>query len=284
MRIAALIAGILTLLLFGCTPKETGGKTRVAVSFEPQAWLLEQIAGDDIDIVTLIPSGSDPENYQPTVGVMKNLAGASAYFSLGTPGFEESMGKNIRENFPGLKVTDTSAGLEKIYGTHADTPRNDRGSDPHVMTSLRNCIQIAESMKRTLVEMNPEKAERYEEGYEKLKDRLTRLDREWSAKKLKGKTIVVRHPMLSYFAKDYGIRQLALEQDGKEPTPLQLSRQIGSIREASPTLAVTDPSGSGRSLIEGLASDLGIKVVEANLDTRDWIEQLNRLADEIDRN
>lgn len=283
MRTLAVVACILTVLLSGCGRKEESGKPRVAVSSEPLAWLLRQIAGDDVETVTLIPPGSNPETYQPSVGTMKELANASVFFTLNTPGFEKSLGNSIAGNFPDLPITDVSEGIEKIYGTHAATNESENGFDPHMLTSLRNCMMIGETMTETLSEMFPDKAASYAGAYGKLRTRLSELDSIIATKDIKGKTIVVKHPVLTYFARDYGIRQIALEKEGKEPTPLQLSAQIESIRNASPSIVVTEPSGNN-ALETQVSEELGIPMVEVNLSSDKWIDELSRTADEIDRN
>ena len=117
MRLLSIFS-ILLVILSGCSGGRKDDRPAIAVSFEPQAWMLEQIAGDDFDIVTLLPAGSDPETYQPSISTMKGLGKAEAFFTLGTDGFEKSLTDNIASNFPGLKVVDCSEGVAKIFGTH----------------------------------------------------------------------------------------------------------------------------------------------------------------------
>lgn len=281
MKKTELLLCVMTILLFSCGRQGGSSRTQIAVSYEPQAWLLKQIIGDDMDIVTLIPAGSNPETYQPTMSTMKRLSDASVYFTLGTRGFEESTAESVSDNFSRLQVIDTSIGIDKIFGTHSGATDYGNGFDPHLTTSLRNCIKIAENMTIVLTKLYPERADIYLANCRNLTDRLTKLDKELIGRRMAGKTIIVQHPILSYFAKDYGIHQIALEIDGKEPTPVELSAKIDTIRKACPTLAVIDKSQN--SILEKqVAKELSIETISVNLDSKDWIEEIKRLADEID--
>lgn len=283
MKIFYVVICVMLTLFSGCSKGKESDKSCVAVSSEPLAWLLTQIAGDDIEIVTLIPGGSNPETYSPTAGTMKDLAKSSAFFTLDAPGFEKNLGNTLASNFPNLLISDVSSNIEKIYGTHAETTESEDGFDPHMLNSLKNCSMIAMAMTETLSDMFPEHSEEYANACNQLKAKLSDLDRELSAKNLKGKSIVVRHPILSYFARDYNISQIALEQEGKEPSPMQMSVQIDNIRKASPSIVVTEPTGSN-SIERQLSEQLNIPIIEVNLSTKDWIKELKRIADEIDRN
>lgn len=281
MRKTEFLLCFMTILLFSCGRQGGSSRTQIAVSYEPQAWLLKQIIGEDMDIVTLIPAGSNPETYQPTINTMKRFSDASVYFTLGTRGFEESISESFSDNFSKLQVLDTSIGIDKIFGTHSGATDYGHGFDPHLMTSPRNCIKIAENMTTVLTKLYPERADIYQENCKNLTDRLARLDKQLIDKHMVGKTIVVQHPILSYFAKDYGVNQIALEIDGKEPTPVELSAQIDTIRKACPTLVVIDKSQNS-ILAKQVATELSVKTISVNLDSKDWIEEVKRLADEID--
>lgn len=277
---------MLVMILGGCGSGQKDDRAAIAVSFEPQAWILKQIAGDDFDIVTLIPSKSDPETYQPSVSTMKNLGQAKVYFTLGTPGFEESMGRSISSNFPNLMIEDAAEGITRIYGTHSDHSHDDgnepSGFDPHMLTSIRNCIIMADNMTETLAELYPENEDRYREQNRRLKDELRALDDSISGLSLRDKSIVVRHPILSYFAHDYGIRQLSLETDGKEPSPMQIMKMTEEIKEADPVMMVADKSSTSDRDAE-TAKQLGLEMMEVSLNSADWLNNLRRIAHEIDR-
>lgn len=279
-----LIALILTT--GGCAANQTDDRDAIAVSFEPQAWIAEKIAGDDLDIITLLPAGSDPEVYQPSISTMKNLGKAKAYLTLGTSGFEESVIQNITRNFPQLKIVDSSKGIEKLYGSHgSDKDLNSKGKtdfDPHIMTSVRNCIMIADNIAKTLAETYPEKASKYIAAGQTLKEKLREYDDSISKMNLEGRSIVIRHPSLSYFARDYGVGQISLSDAGKEMSPLQMRQRIEATSRVNPMIMVVEKEHESSSDYD-TARQLGIDTIQVALNTASWIKDLMRISHEIDR-
>lgn len=281
MRYLTLLS--ILLIMCGCSSGNKESRSAIAVSFEPQAWMLRQIAGDDFDIVTLLPAGSDPENYQPSISTMRGLGNSDAFFTLGTLGFEKSLTDNISSNFPDLKIIDSSEGIEKIMGTHGHShshSHEEENFDPHLLTSFSNCIVIARNMTESLASLYPDKADKYREAGNNLVARLQEMEDSVAAMNLKDKAVVIRHPSLSYFARDYGIRQIPLQEDGKETSPLQLKRRLEEIRNTSPSLFVSEKEHASPSDSE-TAKELGIGLIEVSLNSSQWLDDLMRLSKEI---
>lgn len=275
----------LALISGSCGGKHETHRDAIAVSFEPQAWMARQIAGDDLDIITLLPAGSDPEVYQPSISTMKGLADANVYLSLGTPGFEESIANNISRNFPDLKIIDCAEGIDKIYDSHAtegDIRNNEESFDPHLLASIRNSILIADNIAKTLSEIYPEKSTKYREAGKALKERLTALDDSIKRMNISGKPFVIRHPSLSYYARDYGANQIALSDVGKETSPIQLKRRIDASSESAPAVMVVEKEHASPSDFD-TARQLGVDTIRVSLNTSSWINDIMRISHEIDR-
>ncbi|MDE6552729.1 MAG: zinc ABC transporter substrate-binding protein [Muribaculaceae bacterium] len=287
MRLFSLFS-ILLIILSGCGGGHTSDRPAIAVSFEPQAWMLKQIAGDDFDIVTLLPAGSDPETYQPSISTMKDVGKAEAFFTLGTDGFEKSLTQSIASNFPDLKVVDCTAGVEKITGTHGhhDGDGQDHESeefDPHMLASIRNSIEIADNMTRYMMTIHPEKSDEYQRAGEELKALMKAMDDSICKMNIKGKSFAMRHPSLSYFARDYGLNQIALQSDGKEASPLQISRQMDQMKESGARVFITEKEHASVG-DEETAGQLGLNTIEVSLNSKDWLDDLMKTANEINRN
>ena len=254
--ITGILLTMLVMIIGGCSG---GGKTdraAIAVSFEPQAWMLRQIAGDDFDIITLLPAGSDPETYQPSIGTMKGLGKAEVYFTLGTDGFERSLTSGIASNFPQLKVVDITEGVDKITGTHGHHDHD--GHDHGHWDSYR---KTAETLKR----------------------RLKAMDDSIGNMGLSGKSFAMKHPSLSYFSRDYGLNQIALHADGKEASPIQLRRQMDSLTNSGTKVFIVEKEHASPGDDE-TARQLGLKTVEVSLNSADWLDDLMKTANEINRN
>ena len=291
MRLHCITGMLLTMLVMiigGCNRGRSDDRAAIAVSFEPQAWMLKQIAGDDYDIVTLLPAGSDPETYQPSISTMKELGKAEAYFTLGTDGFEKTLASGISSNFPELKVVDCTEGVEKITGTHGhhhdDGHHHDEEEfDPHILSSIKNSITIADNMTGYLALIHPERADKYRESGEKLKNRLKAIDDSISGMHVSGKSFAMKHPSLSYFARDYELSQIALQADGKEASPLQLRRQMEAMKDSGTKVFIMEKEHASPG-DEETAKQLGLKTIEVSLNSADWIDDLIKTADEINRN
>ena len=286
MRLLSIFS-ILLVILSGCGGGQKDDRPAIAVSFEPQAWMLEQIAGDDFDIVTLLPAGSDPETYQPSISTMKGLGKSDAFFTLGTDGFEKSLTENIASNFPDLKVVDCTEGVEKIIGTHGhhDHDGHDHDGeefDPHMLASIKNSIKIADNMTRYLMAIHPEKADVYQKAGEKLKTRMQAMDDSICNMNISGKSFAMRHPSLSYFAKDYGLSQIALQASGKEASPLQLSQQMKQMKESGTEVFIMEKEHASPG-DEEAAKQLGLQTIEVSLNSADWLNDLMKTANEINR-
>lgn len=275
----------LALISWGCGGKPETSRDAIAVSFEPQAWLARQIAGDDLDIITLLPAGSDPEVYQPSISTIKGLADAKVYFTLGTPGFEKSIAANISRNFPDLTIIDCAEKIEKIYDSHAtggDSGDNAESFDPHMLASLRNSILIADNIAEALADIYPDKASKYRNAGKALKEQLTALDDSITRMNIKGKSFVIRHPSLSYYARDYGAKQIALADVGKESSPIQLKRRIDASSESNPAMMVVEKEHTSPSDYD-TSRQLGVDTIQVSLNTSTWINDIMRISHEIDR-
>lgn len=273
-----IIAVVLAGILAGCGSKDNGLSKTVVASFAPQEWLLRQIAGDSINIVTLLPPGNDAENYQPSPSTLKAVADADVWFTLGTDGFESSLRHSITSNFPTLFIMDCSVGIDKIYGTHD----GEDSFDPHMLSSFVNSIIITRNMTEKLCEIYPEKADYFKDRSQKLIKRLSDNDELIKNLGITGSKFAVRHPSLSYFARDYDLVQLPLEIEGKEATPRQIQERIDEIIRQKPDVLVIDKA-HGIERDAAVAKDLGIDTVTVELDSQAWLENLLKIAQTLSK-
>lgn len=281
MKRLYLLAAALLILLAALPVVITGcGGSRIdrptlAVSIAPQKYLLEKIVGSDYNVITLLPPNSDPETYDPSVSTLSGLQKSDIYFRLGTIGFEQAIIGKISENLPELKIVDTSVDIPLASGTHSGP----LGTDPHVWTSVRNGGVIASNMQKALVKNYPGKEKELTRRYRQLDAELAELDSTLTAilAPCKGSAFVIRHPSLTYFARDYGLTQLSLEHDGKEPSAKQLADRLEAIKAAKPVVFFLE-KGHSNAAMEDLAAQMNIPTVEISLLDYDWKETLLTMA------
>lgn len=284
-KITAILVG--AALVSGCARggSDVDDRPTVTVSIAPQAWLLEQIAGDSVNINTLLSTGSNPETFEPGVTVMKTASASDALMLSGALGFELTLAERIGSNNPDLRIVDTSRGIEPIYGTHthAGHTHADDVADPHTWTSVRNARTIAANMLATLVEIDPDNADYYTGRATRLDARLDSLDSVIAARldSLPVRTFLVWHPSLSYFARDYGLQQVSIGNEGREAT-VQGLRSIIDRAAGAGTQVLFVQADFDLSRAEALSAETGARVVTINPLDPDWESQINIITDALD--
>ena len=226
------IALLIAIVCGGCTSRRQADGEPLYVSILPLRSLVQGIVGDDFDIEVLVPPGASPETFEPTPRQFVGLNKARMVFNVGLIDFETTLLAKIEDQ---AKVVNLSRGIELIAGTcshgsHGHT--HTHGIDPHVWTSPRALQKMAENAYEAIREAYPDSV-KYETNYRLLQQELKALD-ERTAARIAASDVeyfIIYHPALTYYARDYGLRQIAIEADGKEPSAKQLTQLIRQARE-----------------------------------------------------
>lgn len=274
---------VIVLILSACGGHAGDDRPVLAVSIEPQRWLLEQIAGDDYSVVTVLTPGSNPETFEPSMSQRAKLEKADAYFTIGSMPFEQTLAGSLSHP----QLYSSGEGIDFIYGTHGahDGHRHDgAGYDPHVWTSVRNARLIAANMYRQLCRLNPDKAAGFKQRYEALDTRLDSLDQALTGRlaRARGTTFMVWHPSLSYFARDYGLNQLSVGWEAKEVSPAALRSVIDHAKADGVKVFFHQREFDSRQA-QSVNSQLGTRMVTIDPLGYDWEKQINLIADELSR-
>ncbi len=282
-RIFFLSTIIISLLcgLSSCRQHDNARKS-IAVSLPPQASLLREITGDSIDIVTLMQADANPEAFEVTVKTLRAVSDADLYMKAGNLPFEETLTARISESNPGLRFIDTSDGIRLITGTHSHGNDVHEVADPHTWTSIPNLKTIAANMLAAVNEIDPGHKDYYNASYERL---TARLDSAGSAiaSRLEGsgsEAFLIWHPSLSYFARDYGLKQIPVGQDNKEMTPGQMRDTHRLAADEGVTVMFIQQNFDSRQA-QSLADALGLSVVQINPLDEDYLNQFNIITDAL---
>lgn len=265
---------ILFALSLACCSSSDDGQQRVlTVTTEPYRYVVEAVAGDAWRVNTLVPRGADPETFDPTVHDIMSLNGSSAYFMVGGLGFEDAWRGRIAEMFPALRIVDTSEGIVRDCG------------DPHLWCSPDNMLLIANNVCEALCRMDSVGAEAYRWRLDSLSARIidTHLQIKTKLDTVAGCTFVVFHPSLTYFARLYGLRQLAIEEEGKEPSAAHIKGIIDRARKENVALVFVQQEFDSKNAIT-IAREIGARVVEIDPLSYDWHGELLNIADEMVKN
>ncbi len=275
------------------------GKVAVFVSIAPQKYFVQQIGKNLVDIQVMIQPGADPHTYEPKPKQMVAITKAGLYFALGIE-FEKARLKKISRANPKMKVVKTDQGIQKIPMAahhhrdekgehHAETEHGQdkdyhalRGLDPHIWLSPPLVRKQARAILTALQEIDPAHRSAYEANYQTFVSEITDLDAElkniFAGKH--GLQFMVFHPSWGYFARTYGLKQIAVEIEGKEPKPAQLKELIEHTREKNIKVIFAQPQFSARSA-ELIAREIGGQVVFADPLAEDWADNLRKVAQQI---
>ena len=228
----------IAVIMFSCSSnrtrsKEENEKKVITVSIVPQKVFVQKIAGDSFDINILVPPGTSPETGSLLPSQLKDVVNSDIWFRIGLLEIEHSWQDKIVQANTKMKVVDLSEGLDLIiepneYGGKV----HEGGIDPHTWLSPALVKQMAKKIADELIIMNPEKANEYNLNYIKFADEIDKLDIDIkeSLREYQGKKLIVFHPCLSYFARDYGLTQYSLEAGGKEPTPQHMAEVVRTAK------------------------------------------------------
>jgi zinc transport system substrate-binding protein len=262
-------------------------RLRVFVSILPQQYFVEQIGGDQVDVSVMAPPGSDPHAYEPRPRQMVELARAKIYFTVGVS-FETVWLDKIASANPDLRIVQMDQGIEKIpmvsdraHGDHHHG-KNHGGQfrDPHVWTAPPLVKIMAENIRLALAEIDPARKKNYDENFSQFTAEIDAIDKEFKAlfsSVQSGTSFMVYHPSWGYFAQSYGLKQIPVEIEGKEPKPAQLQSLIEEARARKIKVIFVQPQFSTRSA-ETLAAAIGGRVVMADPLAYDWADNLRQQA------
>jgi len=206
----------------GCgSVKTSETKTTVAVTILPQEAFVKAVCGDLVDVVTIVPPGNSPGNYEPTPKEMESFSKAVIYFTIGVP----TEKANILPKSGDKKTVDLPAEVVKIYPDREFSAGN---RDPHIWLSPKRAKIMVETIAREMSSLDNDNATTYQTNAKNYIEKLDQLDSEikLNLQKVKNKKFIVFHPAYGYFADDYGLEMYSLEQDGKEATPQHLQEMI----------------------------------------------------------
>jgi len=229
-RILSLI--LIAAFLVGCsvvTPAPVKDKLQITVSIAPQAWLVKALTGDLAVVQSMVNVGDDPHTYEPKPSQMKALAQTDIYFTIGVE-YERAWMPRLSNSNSMMRVIDTTIGVNLLTSGKGLNGSNAQAgeSDPHIWFSPQRMKVVAKNMAEALISYNPVNKSTYDKNLAILLEKIDAVDAgvKEALKNVKHKEFLIMHPMLAYFAMDYGLVQLPVEIGGQEPTPGELAQLL----------------------------------------------------------
>lgn len=283
-------AGIIYVtVLIGMSSFSTSGAEdalKVTVSILPQKYFVQKIAGDLVDVSVMVLPGASPATYEPKPQQMVHLTRSKIYFAMGVP-FEKVWLKKFAAINAKMVIVHTEGGIEKIPMARVhphDEGRHPHGiKDPHVWLSPRLVMVQARNILDSLLEVDPAHGEMYRSNYKSFIRELVALDlkiREVFRGKREGAQFMVFHPSWGYFAKAYGLRQIPIEVEGKEPTSKGFQNLIRHAKKHDVKVIFVQPQFSTKSA-KIIAEEIGGQVIVADPLGANWAKNLLNVAEKV---
>jgi zinc transport system substrate-binding protein len=184
--------------------------------------------------------------------------------------FERVWMTRLRAANAGMLIVDTTVGIQRRLG------------DPHVWTNPMLVKSMSARIRDAFVKLDPARAEAYERNFSRFANDLDALDAEIRARlsPYSGRAFLVFHAAWGYFADAYGLRQIPIEAEGKEPGPKTLARVISEARALGIKAVFVQPQFS-RASAEMIAQQIGGHVVAVDPLAENYIENMRHVAASI---
>jgi zinc transport system substrate-binding protein len=261
-------------------------KVNVVVSILPQVTFIKQIGGEHVNVALMVAPGNSPHTYEPKPSQMKEISKADLYLAIGVE-FEKVWLERFRSQNGTMQVIDTSKNITKLamkkHDHHEEHHHHNKGLDPHIWTSPENVKTIAHNIYQALVALDKTNKTSYKANLDKFLAYIEGIDAQIKntlKNSPKHAKFMVFHPAWGYFANQYGLVQLPIEVEGKNPKPQMVAKLIAKAKKEQIQAIFTAPEFSD-SIAKTIAAELGIPVIKVSPLNPKWGENLLNLAKAI---
>jgi zinc transport system substrate-binding protein len=220
-------------LIVSCGRRHDTGSRIISVSIAPFKYFVEEIADDHFEVNVMVPAGANPHIYEPSPDQISKLYRSIAYISNGCLGFEIAWLDRFYEINRDMKKLTLADNIDLIMPEYNHGGKLYKIADPHYWLSPVCAVNIASSVNEFLAGLDPQNRQQYDLNYRVLYKKIMEVDS--AAKELSSsegkRAFMIYHPTLGYLARDYGLEEIAVEVEGKEPTPSRFKEMIDRARK-----------------------------------------------------
>lgn len=268
----------------------------VFVSIVPQQYFVQQIGKNKVDVTVMVRPGASPATYEPKPAQMVKLSTTRLYFSIGVP-FETFWLHKIASANPDMTIVHTDKDINKQpVGAHhhegeahaaddkarTEDDHGHAGMDPHIWLSPRLVKIQAGHILAALAAADPENKAFYTANYRAFIKEIDALDQDLTQllKDSAGMQFMVFHPSWGYFARDYKLKMVPIEIEGKDPKPAKLQALIEHARdEGIKVIFVQSQFSTKRADL--VAREINGQVMLANPLALDWLDNMKKMAEQF---
>ena len=269
---------VLLLFFSACSSTTRVERPIISVSLLPEKYFVERMVGDLAEVHVVVPQGSNPETYDPSPRDIAMLQSSVAYFAIGSLPFEAQWVAILPKE---VAYIDLGKQLPKALQVGSHEGHLHALGDPHYWTSLSGGEAMSKAILAALVELFPEHREEIEANYKaKVTPELEEI-KQLGTEVFKGReglAFVIYHPSLTLFAREWGLTQLPIEEDGVEPTSKYLVALIERARSLDTKVVLVQAEFDIKNA-EAVASELGLRVVTIDPLAEDWGAEMKQLIE-----
>jgi zinc transport system substrate-binding protein len=251
--------GLTTCTGGGTSSPATDNTLLVAASIAPLADFTYQVGGDHVQVITLVPAGASPHTFELTPSQVEQVARARLLVLNGV-GLEYWADRLVAgAGNPKLVVVDTSQGIDIL-----ERDGDGSGGNPHIWLDPQNAIVQVSHIRDALIQADPAHADGYRANAERYINELQTLDHEiagevatWSDRQF-----IAFHPAWVYFARHYGLEQVAVIQrsPGREPSPVEVAHIVETAQRIGAQAIFAEPPFSPEAA-QTIADETGAQVL-----------------------
>lgn len=263
-------------------------KVNIIVSIAPQETFVKAIGKDKIDVTVMVKAGDFPHTYEPKPSEMKDITKADIYLSIGME-FENIWLKKFQQINNDMKIFATQKDIHKIamikhhhHKLHQHDDDKGISLDPHIWTSPSNVKIIAKNILEALIIIDKKNTKYYQDNYKVFLKKIEKTDIQIKdiLKNKKQDRFMVFHPAWGYFAKEYNLKQIPIEVEGKNPKPKDIIKIIKKIKKDKINIIIIAPELSDK-MAKQIAKQANIKTAKVGHLDKNWSETLIKLANLI---
>jgi zinc transport system substrate-binding protein len=257
---------IFKVILIGATIALVGGAAfaetdiiNVVVSIDPIKYVVDQVGTDVVTSRSLVDEGQSPETFEITPKQFAELSETDIYFTAGLP-FEKTLVKKIRASLPNIKIINCLTG--KPDSGDGEYSHDHSSDDPHVWLDTEALKEMAWVVEKAYAEVRPEGQDLFQLNTD---DFINRTDSVFDIvdsllTPYEGKSFYVYHPAFGHFASRFGLKQIAIEDEGKEPGPKHLAELISRMKQERVKFIYIQPQFSQKSA-RAVAQEIGAELI-----------------------
>ncbi|EAI4447420.1 cation ABC transporter substrate-binding protein [Campylobacter lari] len=259
------------LLLLSCALAFS--KPIVSVSIPPQAFFVEKIAKDSVEINILISPNSNEHNVEFKPMMIKNLEKSKIYF-LADLELEKILENKFKNTLKNVKIVNINDGISLLENDETDEHEHGK-NDPHTWLDPVLVKIQAQNIYKALSQTFPQNKDFYAKNLENFLKELDDLNSviKTNLQDIKHREFIVYHPSWNYLAKRYNLIQIPVEIDGKEPKIQDLQKLIKIAKEKNIKVIFVQPGFSENSA-KVLSKELNAKIVFIDHLAKDWDKEL----------